>query len=93
MTSVEVTRAQLKGIKTAWTVTCVSLVRRLCRSRRFGEAETADAEIAAGRYRGPLHGVPLGMKDLFWTKGVAAAAGTTIHRDSGRKRMQRPSPA
>jgi amidase len=30
---------------------------------------------------GPLHGVPLGIKDLFWTKGVPAAAGTIIHRD------------
>ena len=44
-------------------------------------AEAADAEIAAGRYRGPLHGVPLGVKDLFWTNGVATAAGMPIHRD------------
>ena len=44
-------------------------------------AETADAEIAAGHYRGPLHGVPLGVKDLFWTKGIPTAAGMTIHRD------------
>jgi amidase len=44
-------------------------------------AATADAEIAAGRWRGPLHGVPLGIKDLFWTAGVPTAAGMAIHRD------------
>ena len=44
-------------------------------------AETAEAEIAAGRYRGPLHGVPIAVKDLFWTRGVATAAGMPIHRD------------
>src|SRR5215475_6978545 len=45
----------------------------------LADAKAADAEIAAGHYRGPLHGVPLGIKDLFWTKGVLTAAGTTIH--------------
>ena len=29
----------------------------------------------------PLHGVPLGVKDLFWTKGVPTAGGTMVHRD------------
>jgi len=45
------------------------------------QAETAGAEIAAGRYRGPLHGVPIALKDLFWTRDVPTAAGTTVHRD------------
>ncbi len=40
------------------------------------EAARADAEIAAGRYRGPLHGLPYGLKDLFSTKGVPTAWGT-----------------
>ena len=47
----------------------------------MAQAETAHAEIAAGRYRGPLHGVPIALKDLFWTKGVPTAAGTAVHRD------------
>ena len=39
------------------------------------EAANADAEIAAGKYRGPLHGVPYGVKDLFSTKGVPTTWG------------------
>ena len=47
----------------------------------MAEAATAEAEIAAGRYRGPLHGVPIAVKDLCWTKGFPTAAGMTIHKD------------
>ena len=39
------------------------------------EAAKADAEIAAGKYRGALHGVPYGLKDLFSTKGVPTTWG------------------
>ena len=39
------------------------------------EAITADAEIKAGKYRGPLHGLPYGVKDLFSTKGVPTTWG------------------
>jgi hypothetical protein len=39
------------------------------------EAMKADAEIAAGKYRGPLHGLPYGVKDLFSTKGVPTTWG------------------
>jgi amidase len=47
----------------------------------IAQARAADAEIAAGRYRGPLHGVPVALKDLFWTKGIPTAAGTAVHRN------------
>lgn len=47
----------------------------------MAQAEAAEAEIAAGRYRGPLHGVPIGVKDLCWTEGVPTGAGMAIHRD------------
>jgi amidase len=47
----------------------------------MAQAEAAEAEIAGGRYRGPLHGVPIAVKDLCWTKGVPTAAGMAIHRD------------
>jgi Asp-tRNA(Asn)/Glu-tRNA(Gln) amidotransferase A subunit family amidase len=40
------------------------------------EAKQADAEIAAGKYRGPLHGLPWGIKDLFSTKGVRTTWGS-----------------
>jgi amidase len=45
------------------------------------EARQAEAEIARGAIKGPLHGAPIAVKDLCWTKGVATTAGMTIHRD------------
>ncbi|WP_053845362.1 amidase [Paracidovorax avenae] len=45
------------------------------------DARQADADIAANRARGPLHGVPIAVKDLLWTQGVPSAHGMTIHRD------------
>ncbi len=45
------------------------------------EAAKADAEIAAGTYRGPLHGLPYGLKDLFTTKGVPTTWGAADFRD------------
>ncbi|ABE41511.1 Amidase [Rhodopseudomonas palustris BisB5] len=45
------------------------------------EAASAEKEIAAGKVKGPLHGVPIAVKDLCWVKGVPAAHGMTIHRD------------
>ena len=44
-------------------------------------AAEVDRENAGGIHRGPLHGVPIAVKDLFHTQGIATAAGTTIHRD------------
>lgn len=44
----------------------------------LAEARAAEAEIAAGRYRGPLHGVPIAVKDLFDTAGVCTTAGTRV---------------
>jgi len=41
----------------------------------FEQASRADAEIAAGRYRGPLHGIPYGVKDLFATSGLPTTFG------------------
>jgi amidase len=47
----------------------------------LAQAAEAEGEIASGHYRGPLHGVPIAVKDLCWTKGVPTAAGMAIHRD------------
>jgi amidase len=46
----------------------------------MAEAQTAAGEIAAGRYRGPLHGIPIGVKDLCWTKGVRTMGGLAVRR-------------
>ncbi len=45
------------------------------------EARVAEAEIGRGAIRGPLHGVPLAVKDLCWTADAPTAAGMAIHRD------------
>ena len=42
------------------------------------QARQADADIAAGRYRGPLHGVPVSLKDLFDVEGVRTTAASRV---------------
>jgi len=45
------------------------------------QAAAADAEIKRGKYRGPLHGIPWGAKDLFATKGIKTTWGAEPFRD------------
>jgi len=45
------------------------------------QAREADSEIAAGKYRGPLHGVPFGIKDLAATKGIPTTWGAAPFKD------------
>jgi Asp-tRNA(Asn)/Glu-tRNA(Gln) amidotransferase A subunit family amidase len=45
------------------------------------EARQADKEIAAGKYRGPLHGIPYGIKDLFAVKGYPTTWGAAPFKD------------
>lgn len=47
----------------------------------LSQARDADQEIAAGRYRGPLHGIPLSLKDLIDQRGVPTTAGSLVRRD------------
>ena len=44
------------------------------------QAERAEKEIAEGKYRGPLHGIPCGVKDLFATKGIPTTWGAEPYR-------------
>jgi amidase len=79
VTSVEATRAVLDRIhqlnpalRAYLTVLDESALR---------QAETADREIGAGNWRGPLHGVPIAVKDLCWTKGVPTTCASKVLRD------------
>jgi Asp-tRNA(Asn)/Glu-tRNA(Gln) amidotransferase A subunit family amidase len=47
----------------------------------LAQASEAESEIKAGRYRGPLHGIPWGAKDLFATKGIKTTWGAEPFRD------------
>ncbi len=53
----------------------------LVREPALAEAEAADREIARGRYRGPLHGIPYGAKDLLDTAGIRTTWGAEPFRD------------
>jgi len=51
------------------------------REEALRSAREAEREIAAGRYRGPLHGIPFGVKDTHYTKGVRTTANTPVLAD------------
>ena len=53
----------------------------LTREHALAQARQADAEIAAGHYRGPLHGIPWGAKDLLDTAGILTTWGAEPYRD------------
>ena len=74
LTSVRLTDIYLERIKRLDpTLLCaVTIMEESARA----DARRADAEIAAGKYRGPLHGIPWGIKDLFSTKGTRTTWGS-----------------
>ena len=47
----------------------------------LAEAKKAEEEIAAGNYRGPLHGIPMGIKDNIYIGGEVSTMASKIHRD------------
>ena len=53
----------------------------LTRDHALARAQQADVEIASGKYRGPLHGIPYGVKDLLDTKGILTTYGAEPFRN------------
>lgn len=59
----------------------INAVVALCRERALQEAAECDAMTAAGKFKGPLHGVPFTVKDSFDTAGVVSTGGTLGRKD------------
>lgn len=53
----------------------------VCREEALQSAREAEQAIASGQYLGPLHGVPVAVKDQFYTKGIRTTGGSTIMWD------------
>lgn len=80
LSSVEATRAQFDRIE-ALDAGLKSFAT-LMPDQAMAAARAADEEIAGGRIRGPLHGVPIAVKDLCWTHDAPTAAGMPLHREN-----------
>jgi Asp-tRNA(Asn)/Glu-tRNA(Gln) amidotransferase A subunit family amidase len=79
LTSVRLTELYLDRIaRIAPRLYCYSTV---CADRARAQANALDAEFKAGKYRGPLHGVPYALKDVFDTAGIATTWGCALYRD------------
>jgi amidase len=76
---VEVTEAQLARIEALDGK--LKSYATLMVDQAMVEARAAEAEITAGTYRGPLHGVPVAVKDLCFTAGVRTMGGTAVLAD------------
>jgi Asp-tRNA(Asn)/Glu-tRNA(Gln) amidotransferase A subunit family amidase len=79
VSSVELTKMYLSRLKKYGPklLCVVTLTEELA----MKQAQDADNEIKRGKYRGPLHGIPWGAKDLFATKGIKTTWGAEPYRD------------
>ncbi|HEX9167229.1 MAG TPA: amidase, partial [Gemmatimonadales bacterium] len=79
VTAVELTALALERLKLHGpTLECVVT---LTEERALRQAAEADREIAAGKYRGPLHGIPWGAKDLLAVSGYPTSWGSPVFQD------------
>jgi Asp-tRNA(Asn)/Glu-tRNA(Gln) amidotransferase A subunit family amidase len=78
VSSTDLTRMYLERLKTIGAR--LHAVVTLTEDLALKQAAQADAEIKAGKYRGPLHGIPWGAKDLFATKGIPTTFGAGPYR-------------
>jgi aspartyl-tRNA(Asn)/glutamyl-tRNA(Gln) amidotransferase subunit A len=79
VTSVQLTEVSLQRLETIGPR--LGALATLMRDSALAEARARDAEGAAGRWRGPLHGIPYGAKDLLATKGVPTTWGAEPYRE------------
>lgn len=79
VSSERLTQIYLNRIKT-YSDTLQCLIT-LLEEPALAKARAMDAELTAGKYRGPLHGIPFGIKDLFAVKGTKTTWGASPYRD------------
>ena len=79
LSPVELAQAHLDRIES--TEPALNSFISLLADRALSQATDAEREISAGTYRGPLHGIPIGLKDLYYTKGITTTVGSRILRD------------
>jgi len=79
VTSVELTKSQFERI--AQLDGHLKSYATLMADSAIKQAQTADKEIAAGNYRGPLHGIPIGLKDIYYTAGIPTTACSKVFAD------------
>jgi aspartyl-tRNA(Asn)/glutamyl-tRNA(Gln) amidotransferase subunit A len=75
LSPVEVVRALLGRIEADETNSFITVTAEWALQR----ASQAESEILAGRYRGPLHGVPVALKDIIYTRGVSTTMGSAFY--------------
>jgi Asp-tRNA(Asn)/Glu-tRNA(Gln) amidotransferase A subunit family amidase len=79
VTSERLTKLYLERIKThSDTLACLVT---LLEDQALAQARALDQELAAGKYRGSLHGIPYGVKDLFSLPGTKTTYGATPYKD------------
>jgi len=78
ISSVELTQGYLQALRTRGTA--LHAVAEVVEEVALQQAQQADMEITSGKYRGVLHGIPYGAKDLFATKGVPTRWGSPAHQ-------------
>ena len=79
ISATELTESLLRRVE-AWNPRLDAFIT-LTADIALDQARNADAEIAAGRIRGPLHGVPFGLKDVYATAGILTTAHSKILED------------
>jgi Asp-tRNA(Asn)/Glu-tRNA(Gln) amidotransferase A subunit family amidase len=75
ITSLALTKMYLERLKRYDST--LHFITNLTEDRAMAQAKAADAEISAGKYRGPLHGIPWGAKDLLAVKGYPTTWGAS----------------
>ena len=89
--TISVVAEQIKSKQISPVVVTEELLERIARldsqlksyvtvmgDRAITVARKLEEEITAGRYRGPLHGIPIAVKDLYYTKGIRTMGGSNV---------------